>query len=181
MFYSHGLDQIQHHFIKYYDPEPFFYVDKRGRCIYQNLIEECYQTENMKLGKIFKYMDDDTTLIVLSDHGVEPNPIPFSKECGIHDYAPPGIIVIHGKGVRNGIIKTPVSVFDIAPTILCLFGLPIGLDMDGKPLSNVLDKEYTKLISYIPTYDKARKEKGKIISSAADAEIMKRLRDLGYL
>jgi len=43
-----------------------FYINGKERCVYKNLIEECYQVEDIKLGELLKYIDGNTTLILLS-------------------------------------------------------------------------------------------------------------------
>jgi len=50
---------------------------------------------------------------------------------------PDGILMLLGPGVRPG-ARIEASVYDITPTILYLKGLPVGADMDGKPLLEAL-------------------------------------------
>ncbi len=51
--------------------------------------------------------------------------------------APEGIFLMHGPKVRSGKLED-VGVYDVAPTVLNLFDLPIGKNMDGKVLKSAL-------------------------------------------
>lgn len=65
-FYFETLDIIQHMFWRYIDKShPFFKNDP----VYQNTIFHYYQRIDSIIGKIIAKLDNNTTLIVLSDHG----------------------------------------------------------------------------------------------------------------
>lgn len=64
-------DQIQHHFWKYIDPQNPAY-DQRKAKKYENVIFEYYQKIDGVIGKILKKIDKNTTLIIMSDHGMGP-------------------------------------------------------------------------------------------------------------
>jgi Tfp pilus assembly protein PilF len=86
--------------------------------------------------------------------------------------------VLKGERVYGG------SVLDIAPTVLHLFGLPAGADMDGKTLINAF-KDHT-LPPPIPSWDDVPGEDGRHdpsrqYDSAESAESLKQLVDLGYI
>ncbi len=86
-------------------------------------------------------LPNDTYLIVVSDHG-------FTLHGGGYDHyhipeateAPAGIFLMTGPDVVAGRVSS-VSVYDIAPTILHLYALPVGETMDGKPLTTALGFE----------------------------------------
>jgi predicted AlkP superfamily phosphohydrolase/phosphomutase len=86
---------------------------------------------------------DDAYLVVLSDHG-------FTLHAGGYDHyhipqdAPPpaGMFLMQGPAVRPG-RTTSMSVYDVAPTLLHLFGLPVGKDMDGKAATYLLNVNRT--------------------------------------
>ena len=70
------------------------------------------------------------------------------------------------------------SVLDIAPTLLELCGLPAAVDMEGTPIRALLGRDARPSV---PTW-----ENGEVIrplrdSSAADEEIRRDLRALGYI
>jgi predicted AlkP superfamily phosphohydrolase/phosphomutase len=54
---------------------------------------------------------------------------------GTHDME--GCLLAWGKGVKAGLFTQLASVYDIAPTILYVFDLPIESDFDGHPLTDL--------------------------------------------
>lgn len=123
--------------------------------------------------------NDDSYLFVVSDHG-------FTLHSGGYDHyhipehmdAPAGIFLMSGPGTVPGKIPS-VSVYDIAPTILHLFGLPVGETMDGEPLTAVLgiEREVTRQ-RYgrdLMTPKEHRRD------PEVDARTIEELRSLGYI
>ncbi len=53
-----------------------------------------------------------------------------------------GIFLAYGPGIRqNNKIEKAVEIYDIAPTILHLFDVPISVNLDGKVLIEIFDKD----------------------------------------
>jgi arylsulfatase A-like enzyme len=48
-----------------------------------------------------------------------------------------GSLLAWGRGVKPGKLAQPASVFDIAPTILYAFDLPVESDLDGHALTDL--------------------------------------------
>ncbi len=124
-------------------------------------------------------VDEDTYVIVLSDHG-------FSLHAGGYDHyhipedapAPPGIFLMTGPNVEPGRVAA-VSVYDIAPTILHVLGLPTGEDMDGAPLTLALKnthpvtrKRYAKDLMTPKVHER---------DVEIDQRTLEELRSLGYI
>jgi predicted AlkP superfamily phosphohydrolase/phosphomutase len=59
----------------------------------------------------------------------------ITKTVGIHDMD--GCLLVWGQGVKAGPLTESASVFDIAPTILYAFDLPMQSDFDGHPLTDM--------------------------------------------
>jgi predicted AlkP superfamily phosphohydrolase/phosphomutase len=84
---------------------------------------------------------ENTHFVVLSDHG-------FTLHAGGYDHyhipesepPPSGIFLMRGPLARSGRTDS-MNVYDIAPTILYLFDLPVGSAMDGKPATELLSVE----------------------------------------
>jgi len=51
-----------------------------------------------------------------------------------------GIFIAYGPGIKKG-YRVDVKIYDIAPTILHIFGLPIPNDMDGKVLMEIFEPD----------------------------------------
>ena len=122
---------------------------------------------------------ENTYFIVLSDHG-------FVLHAGGYDHyhipeskpPPSGIFLMIGPSTRPGHLPL-VSVYDVAPTLLYLYNLPLGEKMDGEPLQLALDLERS--------LDRRRygSELLRVKSNRRDSELDRRtldeLRSLGYI
>jgi predicted AlkP superfamily phosphohydrolase/phosphomutase len=51
-----------------------------------------------------------------------------------------GIFLAHGSGVKKGFEVKNAKIYDIVPTILHIFGIPIPKDIDGRVLKEIFDK-----------------------------------------
>jgi arylsulfatase A-like enzyme len=89
--------------------------------------------------------------------------------------APPGILLISGPAVKPG--KIAAGVYDIAPTVLYLFGLPLDKNMDGRPLQEIF--RLSRKLKYA-VYSLKQTGKGKR-NQDADRETIEELKSLGYI
>jgi hypothetical protein len=69
----------------------------------------------------------DATLALMSDHG-------FDFRGYEHDNAPAGVLILRGPGVQPGAFEG-ARIYDVAPTLLHVLGLPVARDMEGVPLA----------------------------------------------
>ena len=88
-----------------------------------------------------------------------------------------------GPGIKQDELVFGASLLDITPTILTLFGLPVGRDMDGKPLLTAME---TTMPKYIDSWDDVPGEDGthpaELNMNFVDAhEALQQLVDLGYI
>ena len=98
-----------------------------------------YQFHDQMLGTLLKKAGEDVTVILMSDHGFHPDhlrpkvipSIPAGPAIEHRDF---GILAMRGPGIKKDELLHGPSVLDITPTILTLYGLPVGADMDGKVL-----------------------------------------------
>jgi len=116
--------------------------------------------------------------VIVSDHGfsfvVRDDMINYNH-IG-QEKAPDGILVVRGPGVRPG--RIPLArIYDVAPTVLALLGLPADRSMDGAPLNRLLPAR--RRLGFT-TY-----RKGKLHATgenrAVDEQKLQELRALGYL
>ncbi|GEM_PF-22357 len=72
VFYQ--TDTLQHTFYRYMDPENpnYYYIPEDEREKHEGEILRIYQRMDEVLGKVMEKADDDTTIIVMSDHGFNP-------------------------------------------------------------------------------------------------------------
>ncbi len=93
-----------------------------------------------------------------------------------------GIVVLHGPGIKaNAAIKG--NIIDIAPTTLYALGLPIPSIMDGQVLQDGFTADYLAQhpILNAVSADGSRAESTRVYSEEDEAQVMERLRDLGYV
>ena len=113
------------------------------------------------LGKVLEHVDASTYLLILSDHGIKPlrefeeDPHMHMDHGGTtpvvakHDFADgddvPGGFIMMGPDVKKNVrlMGFSASVFDIAPTILHLYGIPQPPQMKGHVLAQVFDDSHT--------------------------------------
>ncbi len=121
----------------------------------------------------------DAYFIILSDHSFHffqrDRSLLYNHVNGM-EKAPNGIIMIKGPGVLPGKIAL-ASIFDIAPTVLYLQGLPLDRDMDGKPLFKVFSFRnpirYTRYQKKKPQFQQRSRE--------LDEKALQELKALGYI
>lgn len=87
-----------------------------------------------KLGELLDVVSDDTVVIFTSDHGdMLGERAMVQKRCFYEWSARIPLIVRHPDG-RAGVVDAPVSLLDLAPTVLDLVGVEERLPMDGTSL-----------------------------------------------
>jgi predicted AlkP superfamily phosphohydrolase/phosphomutase len=130
------------------------------------------------LEKIYnRAMKENAYLIILSDHGFQLTSRGYNHY-GLPAGTPPpdGILMILGPGVKRG-ARIEAKVFDIAPTILYLNHLPVGRDMDGRPLLDAFASRWP--VKYA-LYTKMKHLPGKE-NRERDQKKIEELKSLGYI
>jgi len=68
MFVEIGVDRVQHAFWKFFDKNHHLYVQGSR---YENAIRDYYRFIDEKVGGLLKHIDNETVVIVVSDHGAK--------------------------------------------------------------------------------------------------------------
>ncbi|HUD71065.1 MAG TPA: tetratricopeptide repeat protein [Dongiaceae bacterium] len=212
--YLEGTDTVGHLFMPY-APPPLAGVDDQARRRFGHVVDAYYQHADELLGRLIEGIRPDTVLVV-SDHGFrtgENRPLTESRigyGAAADWHRKYGILVLEGAAFRKGVSIEEASVLDVTPTLLRLLGLPVGEDMDGRPIEAAFTPEWLAAHpdAYVPTW-----EGGAPVALAAqgagtgtapgasgapapepdaaaeaaspdsegDAERLQKLRDLGYI
>jgi predicted AlkP superfamily phosphohydrolase/phosphomutase/tetratricopeptide (TPR) repeat protein len=143
--YHDAIDHFSHLTMKFhppYRPE----IDLKDYENYKGVVEAGYRFHDMMLERTLELIDDDTTVIIISDHGFHsdhqrPLSIPLEPSGPAIEHSPYGVMVMSGPGIKKGGERiSGASVLDITPTLLALFGLPVGKDMEGRVIQAVFEK-----------------------------------------
>ncbi|MBK7789029.1 MAG: alkaline phosphatase family protein [Saprospiraceae bacterium] len=186
--YFDAIDHFCHAFMKYHPPYRDF-ISRADFDMYKDVVAGAYKFHDMILGRYLELIPEDTTVIVMSDHGFHPGVnrpevLPDEPTAPAYEHSPFGIFVMKGPGIKKDETVFGVSLLDVAPTILQLYDLPIGQDMDGKVIQQAF--ENPKPIQSIVSWDEVKGNDGchppdLVIPHEDVAADLKQLIDLGYI
>jgi predicted AlkP superfamily phosphohydrolase/phosphomutase/tetratricopeptide (TPR) repeat protein len=136
--YYDAIDHFSHGFMKFHPPRRPGIPEELFKH-YQGVVDGGYMYHDMMLERTLQLAGPDTTVMLISDHGfhsdhLRPVRIPKEPAGPAHEHRPYGIICMHGPNIKEDELVFGATLLDVTPTILALFGLPIGRDMRGKPL-----------------------------------------------
>ena len=158
--YVYGLDVVGHAFLRFAQPERFGDVRPDEVRRYGRVLDRYLSLVGQWLFEAERSLGPDDVLVVVSAYGMEPVPLwrrllAGNVRSGTHANAPDGLILAVGSGIRPGARFTGASVLDVAPTLLYLAGLPVGRDMEGRVLAEMVDESFAREhpVSYIPSYE----------------------------
>ncbi len=186
--YFTGIDHFSHAFMPYHPPR-MPNIPEKDFEIFKDVVNGAYRFHDMILGRLLDLAGPETTTIVCSDHGFQSGalrPVNMPREP-----AGPaiwhrrfGIFVAAGPGIKQDERIYGASLIDIAPTILAMYGLPLGQDMDGRVLTEIF--ESPPHWEMIPSWDSMPGRSGMHESETAlnnedAAELMNQFMALGYI
>jgi tetratricopeptide (TPR) repeat protein len=157
-----GIEYFSHAFMKYLPPRQET-VSPEEFALFQHVVPACYRFHDRMLGRLLELAGDETTVILVSDHGFKSGSMrPPGNANARGDveawHRRLGVFVMRSPFIRAGSKITGASVLDITPTILTLFGLPLGRDMEGRPRLEVFHADVEP--AYVETWDRVPGESG---------------------
>jgi tetratricopeptide (TPR) repeat protein len=195
--YFQGIDEVNHRFAHCAPPRAALCPDA-DYPRFKDAVAEFYRYQDGIVGELLQ-ADPDATTLLLSDHGfasgearpTDVTPFIEGKPGLWHDIV--GVFAARGPAIRPGEVPT-VTLYDIAPTLLYLLGLPVAQDMPGKVLEQAIDPKFLAAhpAKQVPSYEglgntDARASRGTGSAEgdsgdqAADEEMVAQLRSLGYI
>ena len=178
--YFRGVDIMSHCALQYSEWNKYATVDSEERRKYGKAVSEYYCYMDTVLGELLKETGHDTSLIIASDHGFVQEK---NGKFGHRRSKPPGILILSGGNFKKGKQIAGATIFDLAPTILYLSGLPVACDMKGKVLKDYIQEDFINQhpVTSVKSYGKREKKIPISPSPSVDEEIKERLKALGYI
>ena len=186
--YFDSIDHFCHLFMRYHPPQQEWIKDDDFD-LYQHVVTAGYVYHDMMLARLIELAGPDATVILMSDHGFHPDQqrrrtLPSEPAGPAAEHRDFGIFVMQGPGIKRDELVHGVNLLDVTPTLLTLFGLPVGEDMDGRPLVDAFEERPT--VARIPSWDDVAGDDGRHPPdrhlTAADArEGIEQLVALGYI
>ena len=146
----------------------------RGPEAMSRVLEPVYRYEDDLVGRLIAAAGPAVHVLVVSDHGFERVGEGYDHKEG----APDGIFVARGPLFRRGAALGEVSVYDVAPTVLHVLGLPVARDMEGRVPEAALAGGAP--VRWVATYETGRRA-AKGARSPLEEEVREQLRALGYI
>ena len=186
--YYNGIDHFCHAFMNYRPPRMEGIPEDRFE-IYKDVVDGAYRFHDMMLETLLALAGPDATVILLSDHGfhsdhLRPKRIPMEPAGPAVQHRPFGIFCMKGPGIKKDERIYGATLLDVAPTVLTLFGLPVGEDMDGHVLAQAF--ENAPEVDRIPSWENEPGECGMHsadlrMDPAAAQAVLEQFVALGYI
>jgi tetratricopeptide (TPR) repeat protein len=188
--YYEAIDEMGHGFQHYLPPKMSFVSDADFLRLH-DAVPNFYAWQDERLGELLSAAGRGAVTLLLSDHGFRtgadrPNFAPSIKGQPEEWHRDWGIVLLHGPGVLARRLP-PSSIFDIAPTLLYVSGLPLADDMPGQLIASAFDPHL--IARRVPSSMKSYELVGARLEHAApvqgDPEVMREmmanLKALGYV
>jgi len=195
MVFYEGIDTIGHLFMEYLPPRHGAATERDVR-LYGEVMPATYRLHDRMLGELLDLAGPDTTVLLLSDHGFHSDhrrPVITAElaadraalEASWHRET--GILVLSGPGIARGASTHGARLVDVAPTAMALLGVPVGKDLDGRPLAEAFHPPCSP--DSLPSIASWETEPGDAGQHPADLRLdpfeahdaLRQLVDLGYM
>jgi predicted AlkP superfamily phosphohydrolase/phosphomutase len=187
MLYLEGTDVVGHVFAPYVAPK-MECVSEADFARYNHAVDEYYALVDWLIGQWMRRAEEDqATLIVNSDHGFKWG---TDRSCERGSLNPAtagfwhrldGVFAAWGARVTRRPERGRATVFDVAPTVSALLGLPVDRQADGSPIRagfrDLAQPARKDLAAEIPVRRLAAEQ----LSEKEASEYAKKLMALGYL
>lgn len=186
--YYDAMDHFSHAAMRFHPPKQE-HIEQEKFDMYKDVITGAYRFHDMMLQRLLELAGEDTTIMIISDHGFHPDHlrpryIPNEPSGPTYEHAPYGFFAVKGPGIAKNKKIYGGSVIDITPTLLAIYDMPIGADMAGKALIDIF--ETPKKLEFIESWENVEGDHGmhpteQIRNPWAEQEAMNQLVELGYI
>jgi len=191
--YFEGIDMMGHRFQHCMPPRLAICPEEDFRK-YRDAVTGFYVKQDDLIGRILRAAGPGTTVMVVSDHGFKTGTdrpadvLPFTTQQPVEWHREHGIFILSGPGARRARLAPRATLFDIAPTLLYLLGLPASEEMPGRVLMEAIDPAFASAhpARTIPSYEHIGAARETVVASGpgvrqAEEELLANLRALGYI
>ncbi|MFT5621349.1 MAG: putative AlkP superfamily phosphohydrolase/phosphomutase/tetratricopeptide (TPR) repeat protein [Flavobacteriaceae bacterium] len=186
--YHDAIDHFSHHYMKFYPPKLDWVTDEDYE-IFNQAVIGIYRFHDMMLERVMNLTDKDTTIVIVSDHGfhsdhLRPRFVPQVPSGPAIEHSQFGMFAARGPNIKKNEKVYGSTILDLTPTLLAMYDLPIGKDMDGKVLTDIFIE--TPKLKYIESWEKVDGDCGSLSGEEkddpmADQAAMQQLIELGYI
>jgi len=187
--YFTAIDHFSHSFMVYHPPK-LNRVSQADFDMYKDVINSVYRFSDMQLRRMLDLAGPDANIILCSDHGFHsghgrPMFVPNDPTAPAAWHRQYGIFVAKGPNIKKDERVFGANLLDITPTILSIFGIATGKDMDGRPLLEIFERPPE--VKSIDSWDTVPGNSGALaadapVGSAREAdELLNQLAALGYV
>ncbi len=186
--YYNGIDHFCHGFMHFHPPRMEGIAEDKFE-IYKDVVNGAYRFHDMMLQTLLDLAGPEATVILVSDHGfhsdhLRPRGIPMEPAGPAVQHRQFGVICMKGEQLKQDERIYGATLLDITPTILTMFGLPVGEDMDGRVLVQAFEE--TPQIKRIPSWETEAGECGMHpadlrMDPAAAQAVLQQFVALGYI
>jgi predicted AlkP superfamily phosphohydrolase/phosphomutase/predicted Zn-dependent protease len=153
--YYNGIDHFCHGFMNFHPPRMEGVPEDKFE-IYKDVVNGAYRFHDMMLQTLLDLAGPEATVILVSDHGfhsdhLRPRGIPDEPAGPAVQHRQFGIVCMKGAHIKQDERIYGATLLDVTPTILTLFGLPVGEDMDGRVLVQAFEE--APAITRIPSWE----------------------------
>lgn len=180
-----GTDVVNHLFAPFHPPYRDG-VSQDGYRKYWPAVANYYSEIDRLLGDWLQVLSADTTVILVSAHGFrwgKNRPmVPPQGRAALNDHRNPGIFIAYGNHVIPSRTSRPISIYDVAPSVLAILGLPQSGEMSGHvaqwALKDVSPVESVRVVSYSEFFG----ERPVAVPARVNADVYQRdLQAMGHL
>ncbi|HEX3582440.1 MAG TPA: tetratricopeptide repeat protein, partial [Thermoanaerobaculia bacterium] len=149
-----GTDAVNHLFAPFHPPMRDG-VSSDGYRKYWAAVTTYYTEVDRMIGEWMQVLPADTTVIVMSAYGFrwgKNRPYSVPNGSTLSDHRNPGVFIAYGNHVVRGGGTHALTLYDIAPSVLAILGLPQSGEMPGHVLSwafnNITPVQTVRVVSY---------------------------------
>jgi predicted AlkP superfamily phosphohydrolase/phosphomutase/tetratricopeptide (TPR) repeat protein len=186
--YYNGIDHFSHGFMHFHPPRMEGIPEDKFE-IYKDVVNGGYRFHDMMLETLLELAGPEATVILVSDHGfhsdhLRPRGIPAEPAGPAVQHRNFGVVCMKGDHIRQDERIYGATLLDVTPTILTLYGLPVGEDMDGRVLVQAFEEPPE--IARIPSWESEPGECGMHpadvrMDPAAAQAVLQQFVALGYI